>query len=271
MKTQTVFITGTSTGIGRATATYFHEKGWNVVATMREPEKETEMKTGERLLVLRVDVTDVTMISEAFQKGIKKFGSIDVVVNNAGYGLLGPLELTTEAQVRDQFDTNVIGVINVSRIAIAHFRERQEGVIVNVSSMLGRITLPYMSIYAASKFAVEGLTEDLFYELSPFGIRVKLIEPGTIRTNFFTSSLVRAESSTVSAYDRNWHQVIGNLVSRGDAGEDPRKAAEVIFQASNDSGLRLRYKVDRLAKLLIFLRTISPLPLFQFIIKKTVK
>lgn len=268
---QTVFITGTSLGIGRATAKYFLGNGWNVVATMRKPEEEKEFVMNESLLVLPVDVSNSDSIRLAFQKGVEKFGSIDVIVNNAGYGLLGPLELTTEEQVKEQFETNVFGTINVSRVAIAHFRAQNKGTIINVSSMLGKITLPFMSMYVATKFAIEGLSEDLFYELKKFNIQVKLIEPGTINTNFFTTSVRYAENTNILAYDSYWQKVKANLSKRGREGEDPVVAARVIYTAATDGRSKVRYTVDKTAKLLIFLRKISPLSLFRFIVGITVK
>jgi NAD(P)-dependent dehydrogenase (short-subunit alcohol dehydrogenase family) len=271
MQNKTIFITGTSSGIGRATVKYFLTRNWNVVATMRNLEGEKEFKDSDNLLIEQVDVTDSKSINRAFDAGIKKFGRIDVIVNNAGYGLLGPLENTTEEQVRSQFDVNVLGVINTIRIATPHFRVNKGGKIINIASMLGRITLPFMSIYAASKYAVEGLSEDLYYELKDFNIQVKVIEPGTIRTDFFTSSLVRSESSVVKVYDGYWHPYIKNMIDRGNGGKDPLLAAEVIYKAANDNSNRLRYKVDTTAKLLILLRKTNPLWLFQWIISKVVR
>lgn len=271
MQKKTIFITGTSSGIGRATVTFFLGKGWNVVATMKSPEKETEFQNSDSLLLEKVDVTDSQSISQAFNAGIKKFGKIDAIVNNAGYGLLGPLENTTEEQVRAQFDVNVLGTVNTIRIALPHFRKNNGGKIINIASMLGRITLPFMSIYAASKHAVEGLSEDLYYELKGFNIQIKIIEPGNIRTDFFTNSLIRAENDTVNAYDSYWHPYMKNMIARGNGGKDPMLAAEVIYQAVNDNSTRLRYKVDRTAKMLIFLRKIHPLWLFQWIIRRVVK
>ncbi|MCX6703412.1 MAG: SDR family oxidoreductase [Candidatus Zambryskibacteria bacterium] len=271
MQNKTIFITGTSSGIGRATVKYFLDKGWNVIATMKSPEKEVEFKNSDALLLEKVDVTDSNSIASAFNAGIKKFGKIDVIVNNAGYGLLGPLENTTEEQVRAQFDVNVLGTVNTIRSALPHFRENKGGKIINIASMLGRITLPFMSIYAASKHAVEGLSEDLYYELKDLNIQVKVIEPGTIRTDFFTTSLVRAESDTVKAYDSYWHPYIKNMIERGSGGKDPVLAAEVIYRAVNDNSTRLRYKVDTTAKMLILLRKTYPLWLFQWIISKVVR
>jgi NAD(P)-dependent dehydrogenase (short-subunit alcohol dehydrogenase family) len=271
MKSKTIFVTGSSSGIGRATVKYFLKNNWNVVATMKHLEKETEFKNSENLLLEKVDVTDSQSIKIAFDNGVTKFGKINAIVNNAGYGLLGPLENSNEEQVRKQFDVNVFGAINTIRVALPHFRENKSGLIVNVSSMLGRITLPFMSVYAASKHAVEGLSEDLYYELKNFNIKVKVIEPGTIKTNFFTDSLIRAESDSVKVYDSYWHPYIKNMVARGNNGKDPMLAAKVIYKATNDNSTRLRYKVDTTAKMLILLRKTHPLWLFQWIISKVVR
>lgn len=270
MKNKTIFITGTSSGIGRATVKYFLEKKWNVIATMKNIDLEHEFKDSDNLLLAKVDVTDTNSIKQAFDSGVQKFGKIDVIVNNAGYGLLGPLENATEQQVREQFETNVLGIINVSRIALPHLRENKGGKIINISSMLGRISLPFMSIYAASKFAVEGLSESLYYELKQFNIQVKLIEPGNIKTEFFTKSLVKAEK-TNNAYDSYWQPYIKNMINRGSTGADPIVAAKVIFQAANSNSNKLRYTVDFLSKALILFRSTNPLWLFQFIISKVVK
>ena len=271
MQKKTIFITGTSSGIGRATVKFFLEKGWNVIATMKSLEKETEFKNSDSLLVEKVDVIDSSSIANAFNAGIKKFGKIDAIVNNAGYGLLGPLENTTEDQVKSQFDVNVLGTINTIRVALPHFRENKSGKIINIASMLGRITLPFMSMYAASKYAVEGLSEDLYYELKDFNIQVKIIEPGTIHTDFFTTSLVRAESDTVKVYDSYWHPYIKNMIERGNSGKDPILAAKVIYKAVNDNSLKLRYKVDPTAKMLLLLRKTHPVWLFQWIISKVLR
>ena len=166
---------------------------------------------------------------------------------------------------------NVIGTINTIRIALPHFRENKSGTIINIASMLGRITLPFMSIYAASKHAIEGLSEDLYYELRNLNINVKVIEPGNVHTDFFTHSLVRAESNTVKVYDEYWHPYIKNMIERGAKGADPMLAAKVIYKAANDNSNRLRYKVDTTAKILILLRKSLPLWLFQWTIKKVLK
>lgn len=171
----TVLIRGKSSGIGRAAALKFQKEGWNVIATMRSPEKETELNTLENVLIVALDVVRPETVENAVQSGIENFGKIDAVVNNAGYAVFGVFELTSEEQVSRIFETNVYGPMRVLRAVLPHFRAQKSGVVVNITSQGGRITFPTCGIYHATKFALEGFTETLAYELIPFGIRTKII------------------------------------------------------------------------------------------------
>ena len=150
---KTVLITGCSSGIGKATVDLFINQGWNVAATMRDP-SQSPWQTGDKLICPALDVTDNDSIAQAVQETLTKFGSIDVLVNNAGYALMGAFETLSQEQIQRQFDTNVTGLMEVCRAVLPHFRLRKQGVIVNISSMVGRIPLPLYSVYNASKFAV---------------------------------------------------------------------------------------------------------------------
>lgn len=186
---KTILITGTSSGLGRATAKYFHAKGWSVIATMRTPDQEAELTQLDRTLVTRLDVQDAGSIQSAVEAGVARFGRIDALVNNAGYGAYGPLEATPFEKIRRQFDVNVLGLLATTQALLPHFRANRSGTIVNVSSVGGRMTFPLGTLYHGTKFAVEGLSEALHYELLPFGVRVKIVEPGGIRTDFGGRSL----------------------------------------------------------------------------------
>jgi NAD(P)-dependent dehydrogenase (short-subunit alcohol dehydrogenase family) len=175
---KTVLLTGTSSGIGEAAAKAFLADGWNVVATARDPATVLRGVDNPRLLSARLDLTDTHSIAAAFEAAESRFAAIDVVVNNAGIGLGGPLEGVSLAQLREHFEVNVIGVAAVCKAATAHMRSCGQGLIINVTSLAGRTGLPFLAPYSSGKFAVEGLTEALHYELRPFGIRVKLVEPG---------------------------------------------------------------------------------------------
>lgn len=174
---KTVLITGCSTGIGKATAQLFNDKGWNVVATMRNPGAEKDLKPSDSMLVTKLDVQDQTSIDKAIQEGIARFESIDVLVNNAGYGQYGLFEATPREKIRDQFDVNLFGLMDVTRALLPQMRKKKSGVIINISSGAGLFTLPMISLYCASKYALEGFTEALAYELASQNIIIKLVEP----------------------------------------------------------------------------------------------
>jgi len=178
----TVLITGSSSGIGAATAAAFAATGWNVVATMRRPGPVSP----DGMLVTRLDVEEPASIDAAVRAGIDAFGGIDVVVNNAGYGQYGLFETVSPADARRQFEVNVFGPMAVMRAVLPHMRERGRGVIVNVSSGAGLYGLPGTSLYCASKFAIEGFSESVSYELGAAGIAVKLVIPhgGVSGTSF---------------------------------------------------------------------------------------
>lgn len=238
---QTILITGASSGIGRSTAQYFHDQGWNVVATMRSPEKETELGKLDRVLVTRLDVLDAASIDAAIAAGIERFGSLDVLLNNAGYGAGGPLEATPMANVKRQFDVNVIGLIETIKAVLPHFREKQSGTIVNISSVGGRITMPLFSLYHGTKWAVEGLSESLTFELAPLGIRVKVVEPGAIKTDFGTRSLDFNNDESLTQYQPTVESVMGTMMPMMDNAAEPTLVAKVIHEAINDESDRLRY------------------------------
>ncbi|MCF8411131.1 MAG: SDR family NAD(P)-dependent oxidoreductase, partial [Crocinitomicaceae bacterium] len=162
---KTIFITGASSGIGKETAKLFQAKGWNVIATMRNPEKETELNQLENVMVAQLDVLDVNSIQKAFTEGIQKFGGIDALLNNAGYGAYGPLEAFNRDNIVRQFNTNVIGLLDVTRAVLPHFREHKKGIIINISSIGGKMTFPLASLYHGTKFAVEGISESLNFEV----------------------------------------------------------------------------------------------------------
>lgn len=242
--TRTVFITGSSTGIGRATAERFHAEGWNVVATMRDPGDGEDLAQLPNAIVPRLDVTDSRSIHGAVAETMDAFGGIDVLVNNAGFGAYGPLEVTAMDMVRRQFDTNVIGLYEVTKAVLPGMRERRAGVIVNVSSVGGRMTFPLGSLYHGSKFAVEGLSEALVYELAPLGIRVKLVEPGMIDTDFAGRSFALSLDPNGGPYQPTVESVLTAFAAMTESGGSPASdVAEAILAAATDGTSRLRYIV----------------------------
>jgi NAD(P)-dependent dehydrogenase (short-subunit alcohol dehydrogenase family) len=242
--TRTAFITGASTGIGRATAQRFQAEGWNVAATMRSPQDGAALADLPGVLVTRLDVTDSSSISAAVAEARAAFGGIDVLVNNAGFGAYGPLEVTDMEVIRRQFDTNVIGLLEVTQAVLPTLREQHSGVIVNISSVGGRMAFPLGSLYHGSKYAVEGLSEALTYELGPFGVTVKIIEPGRVDTDFGGRSFVLSTGPEGSAYQGVIGAVFEGFTAR--QGQDHASAEEVatvIYDAATDGTRQLRYIV----------------------------
>jgi NAD(P)-dependent dehydrogenase (short-subunit alcohol dehydrogenase family) len=235
---QTVLITGASSGFGKETVKLFHQKGWNVVATMRTPDASFSALDG--VLVVRLDVTDKASIASAFAAAERHFGGVDVLVNNAGFGTLGALEAASDEVIRQQFEVNFFGLIDVTKVVLPGMRARKSGVIINVSSIGGRVTFPFCSLYHATKFAVEGLTESLQYELNPLGIRLKIVEPGGYKTNFAGRSMSFYGTGGIDAYEAPFNKFLAQ-VERWPMSENIGEVADVIFAAATDGSEQLRY------------------------------
>ncbi|EEA93212.1 SDR family oxidoreductase [Pseudovibrio sp. JE062] len=237
----TILITGASSGIGKSTAKYFHGKGWNIIATMRQPEKEEELTKLDNTLVTRLDVTDEASIEAAVAEGIARFGKIDVLLNNAGYGAYGPLEAFSMDKIRRQFETNVIGLIAVTKGVLPHLRANKSGTIVNISSIGGQMTFPLGALYHGTKFAVEGISEALHYELEAAGIKMKIVEPGMIRTDFAGRSFDFTNDESLTEY-QGVVQAFFGAMSGDMPSSDPIVVAEVIYTAVTDGTDTLRYR-----------------------------
>jgi NAD(P)-dependent dehydrogenase (short-subunit alcohol dehydrogenase family) len=238
---KTILITGSSSGIGKATALLFAEKGWNVIATMRARESSSEFNAFKNVLTASLDVLDPVGIDKTVREGIEHFGKIDVLVNNAGYGAYGPLEVFDRDSIIRQFNTNVIGLLDVTRAVLPHFRGNKSGVIINVSSMGGRFTFPFGTLYHGSKFAVEGITESLSYEAATIGVKVKLIEPGSTATNFAGSSFDFKNDESIEEYQGLMNRLVSMISEVGSNSVPPRVVAEKIYEAATDGTDRLRY------------------------------
>lgn len=271
---KTVLITGTSSGFGKLIAKKFHSEGWNVVATMRSPQKEVELKQLHNVLVTELDVTKPHTINNAIKEGIDKFGTIDTLVNNAGLGIAGPMEGFTDEQIRHQFDVNLFGIINTMKGVLPLMRAKKSGTVINVASIGGRVAFPYFSIYMASKHAVEGLTDSMQYELDLFGIRLKLVEPGLFKTDFGKKS-VQADTSISNLgdyhetnqkfYDK-YFVVEGGSLDDG----DPQQVADATFEAATDNSERLRYLVGESANQILAARQQMDDASFKNMMKQTV-
>lgn len=253
--TQTVLITGTSSGYGKATAELFLERGWNVVATMRRPQPELFEGAGDRVRVVRLDVTDPASIQGAINVALDAFGAIDVVVNNAGIGLLSAFEATPFETVRELFETNTFGVMAVCQAIIPYMRTRGSGIIVNFTSSAGIAAMPLVAPYCASKAAIEGFTESLDYELSSLGLRARLVEPGLAPTTNFAANGAERMAGLISepyqAYAARLFEQLGDH-PLGYATE--RQIAEAAFLAATDPSDRLRYPAGHDSETLARLR-----------------
>lgn len=241
--TKTILITGSSTGIGRATALKFQKEGWNVAATMRTPEKEEELQKLDNVLVTKLDVQDYSGIEKAVQESIEKFGKIDVVLNNAGYGLMGTFESIKRESVQRQYDVNVFGLFDVTRVVLPHFRSNKSGLFINVSSVGGRVTFPLISLYHSTKFAVEGFSESAHYELAPLGIGVKIVEPGGVATDFGGRSMDFQHDETLTEYNEFVGGVMKNFetMMNPENMSKPELVADVVYTAATDGTNTLRY------------------------------
>jgi NAD(P)-dependent dehydrogenase (short-subunit alcohol dehydrogenase family) len=268
---KTVLITGASSGIGRAAVIEFAKQGWQVAATMRNPEKENELHKLENVQLFTLDVANETSVKSAFDKIIRQFGKLDAVVNNAGYGVDGVFEAMTDEIIEKQYNTNVFGLMRVTREALKYMREQQEGNIVQVSSMGGRIAFPLFSIYHGTKWAVEGFTESLQYEVEQFNIHLKLIEPGAINTEFYGRSRTFVQPDYTQAYDafvKNADKIREDAGNKGDSAE---KVAKAIVKAASDKSGKLRYPVGNPAPAILLLRRIIPFSWWKAIVKMTYK
>ena len=242
---QTIFITGASTGLGKATAELFAGKGWNVIATMRKPEGN-ELEGVKNVSLLPLDVTNTEQIHSTAQKAID-MGSIDVVFNNAGYGLAGPFEGATDEQLVRQLNTNLLGVMRVTQAFIPHFREKQSGLFITTTSIGGLVTLPFNSVYHATKWRLEGWSESLAFELNPHGIGVKTVSPGGIATDFAGRSL---DMTSHEAYNEPIQKVMAVFMDpeRQKSYSTAEQIADVVYEAATDGEHRLRYVAGEDAK-----------------------
>jgi NAD(P)-dependent dehydrogenase (short-subunit alcohol dehydrogenase family) len=248
MSQQTIFITGTSTGLGRATAILFAGRGWKVIATLRNPDKETELGAIPGITLLPLDVTRPAEIEAAARRALA-LGPVDVVFNNAGYGLTGPLEGMTDEQIVHQMDTNLLGVIRTTKAFVPHFRERGSGVFIATTSIGGLATFPFNSAYHATKWALQGWSESLAFELGKFGIGVKTVAPGGIKTDFAGRSLVVTQHPAYAALMAKVLSVFMDP-ARTTSHSTAEQIAEVVWEAATDGKDQVTYVAGEDAKAL---------------------
>jgi len=269
-----ILITGCSSGIGRSLAKLLLDSGYYVVVTGRKTKTLDSFKKEPNCLIVSLDVASLKSINAAFAKiSIKKL-FVNVLVNNAGYGIYGPIEELQTSKIRQQFETNVFGLIHVTKKVIPNMRKFGEGRIVNISSIVGKVAFPYLGIYCASKFALEAISGSLSGELKQWGIKVISINPGPIKTNFAfrsrgTGVAVLSKSSPYISQYSKVIQKVGQGVNEDEhSGMSSEDAAKIIFTACTVESPRSRYNITGFAKLLTFLQKILPENLFNYLIYK---
>jgi NAD(P)-dependent dehydrogenase (short-subunit alcohol dehydrogenase family) len=240
-------VTGSSSGIGFESALILARNGYTTYATMRSPEKDTSIKAvvqneGLPIRVVQLDVTDDTSVKNAINRIISEAGRIDLLVNNAGYGLVGSLEDLAMEEIISQYETNLFGLIRVTQAVLPTMRKQGSGRIINVSSGAGIFGYPGGSAYVSTKFAVEGLSESIAYELEPFGIKVILVEPGFIKTNFGNAMVMakRAQDSA-SPYSEMMQKMRASTTELAKNASDAELVANIILEAASNPNPRLRY------------------------------
>lgn len=263
MKNKTVLITGASSGIGKETVRFFAQRGWKVAATMRDPSRAGQIKDLPGVTIYPLDVTQPHIVEETILKAWDDLQGIDVVVNNAGYGALGVFEGANDDQIIRQIDTNFIGTLRVIKVILPLMRHRKTGTIINLSSIAGRMGLPLYSLYNASKYAIEGFTESLFYEARPFNIRVRLIEPGPVSTEFYGRSkedIIPPDHETYIALSQkvaHFYSLTFKYAS------PPKVVAKTIFKAATSKKRKLRFKPGFQVRLFLLIYRMLPFSWFQ--------
>jgi NAD(P)-dependent dehydrogenase (short-subunit alcohol dehydrogenase family) len=269
-----VLITGCSSGIGKATALAAAARGHRVYATARDPASLRDLESGGRVRTLALDVTDTGSIGRAVATVLGEAGRLDALVNNAGYGQYGAVEDVTAEEWRREFDVNLFGAVEVTRAVLPAMRQARSGTIVNVSSVAGKIAIPFAAPYCASKHALEAVSDALRVEVAPFAIRVVVIEAGPIATRFgerARAGVARmlASPGPYSPFYRNAERAMDTDFQAGKL--PPEAVARVIVQAIESERPRTRYRVTRMATVLIFLRRFLPDRFFDRRMKKALK
>ncbi|MGO4887976.1 SDR family oxidoreductase [Anaerobacillus sp. MEB173] len=280
MSNRVVLITGASSGFGLITAIEFAKNGFTVVATMRDMTKENNLINKAKLEgvaayihTFSLDVTEFHLLDKRIEQIIQQFGKIDVLVNNAGFALGGFAEDISIGEWKQQFETNVFGVIAVTNAVLPYMRKESRGRIINISSISGRVGFPGLSPYVSSKHALEGYSESLRQEVKPFGIDVSLIEPGSYQTNIWTSGKKVAEKANeqTSPYREMMGKMDRHLDQQKDQLQNPQQVAKLIVKVATVKRPKLRYLIGRGLRFGLVIKTLAPAFIWDKIIQSSIK
>lgn len=269
-----VLVTGASSGIGKSTAEIMARNGYRVYGTSRKVAGFTgtrmmeEAWNGGFIEMIPLDVCSGESARKAVAYVLEKEGSLDILVNNAGFGIAGSVEDTAIEEAASQFDTNFFGVLRMCREALPAMRKQKRGLIVNISSVAGRFSVPYQSMYSASKSAVEALSEVLRNEVKPFGIRVTIVEPGDTRTGFTECRRFSGAANAHSVYWESFQKAVNTMIRDETNGPEPEKVAKVVLKLARKSNPPIRTAVDLKNKVMLFARRFVPERLVLYVLSK---
>ncbi|MCS1351448.1 SDR family oxidoreductase [Mechercharimyces sp. CAU 1602] len=279
MSKEIALITGSSSGFGLLTALSLAKEGYQVIATMRALEKKTALEKAiekEKLTsieILPLDVTDHDSISTTIQSVLERYGQIDLLINNAGYAANGYVEDLSLTTFREQFETNFFGLIAVTQAVLPSMRQRQQGRIINMSSVSGRIAFPALSPYSSSKYAVEGFSESLRLEMLPYGVYVSLIEPGSYQTSIWDKSFAQTDQGKRNSnYPKEMEMIMNEAIQIKQHAADPQDVADLIVRVAQHPNPKLRYPIGKEAKSTLRLKSLLPWAWIErYVIKKYLK
>lgn len=259
---KTIFITGVNSGFGEATVRLFADKGWNVAGTVRQNKYLSMFREYKNVKLYKLDVTNFDEVGNIATQVIRDFKKVAVVVNNAGYCLMGPLEMSSMQQIKNQYETNVFGLLAVTKAFIPHFRQKTDGMFINIASSSALFNYPFASAYGSSKWAVRGISESLGIELSPFNIEVKSIYPGTHATKIFTKIEEAKHDQAIQFYKKYLNNFFSAQTAI-DSVTTPDNIAKEIYKATTNRKGPLNIPSGGDAKFLLFLKRILPERVFQ--------
>lgn len=267
---KSVLVTGASSGMGKACAEYLRNKGYHVYGASRHSDGsiKADDRSGGFIKMVRMDVRDDEMVKSVVDSMAQEEGGIDIVINCAGYALAGAVEDTTPQEATDEFDTNFFGVLRVCRAVLPYMRAKGNGLIINIGSVAGFIAIPYQSMYSASKYALEALSQAMRIEVKPFGIKVALIEPGDVRTGFTSGRVWTEASKGATPYKERCQKAVEAMERSEMSGPGPEIVVKAVAKIIASKNPPIRTVVGADYKLIAFLKRLVPDRLIEYVVAK---